>query len=67
MHDLSAALAASGRPVSQPLLSQHLKVLRIAGVVRATRRGSEMTYQLLDNHVAHIVSDAIHHAKEEHL
>lgn len=65
VRDLSVALAASGRPVSQPLLSQHLKVLRAAGLVGATRRGSEMTYQLLDSHVAHIVNDAIQHSGEE--
>ena len=52
--------------VSQPLLSQHLKVLRDAGLVTTTRRGTEITYQLADAHVGHIVNDAIRHAQEEH-
>ena len=67
VHELQTALGASGRPVSQPLLSQHLKVLREAGLVTATRRGTEITYQLADAHVGHIVNDAIRHAQEEHL
>lgn len=65
VHELQAALKGSGRPVSQPLLSQHLKVLREAGLVTTTRRGTEITYQLADAHVGHIVNDAIRHAQEE--
>jgi len=65
VHELQSTLEASGRGVSQPLLSQHLKVLRGAGLVVTTRRGTEITYQLADNHVGHIVDDAIRHSKEE--
>ncbi|HEX4218276.1 MAG TPA: metalloregulator ArsR/SmtB family transcription factor [Acidimicrobiales bacterium] len=65
VHELQAAFRAKGREVSQPLLSQHLKVLRSAGVVTATRRASEITYQLADAHVGHIVHAAIRQAKEE--
>jgi ArsR family transcriptional regulator, zinc-responsive transcriptional repressor len=50
--------------VSQPLVSQHLRVLRGAGVVRGSRRGREIAYSLVDEHVAHIVADAISHAGE---
>jgi DNA-binding transcriptional ArsR family regulator len=66
VHELHTSLEASGRRVSQPLLSQHLKVLREAGLVTTTRRGTEITYQLADAHVGHIVNDAIRHAQEEH-
>jgi DNA-binding transcriptional ArsR family regulator len=66
VHDLQTALQASGREVSQPLLSQHLKVLRDAGLVTTTRRGTEITYQLADAHVGHIVNDAIRHSREDH-
>lgn len=65
VHELQTSLEASGRGVSQPLLSQHLKVLRGAGLVVATRRGTEITYRLADNHVGHIVNDAIRHSQEE--
>lgn len=53
----------AGRGVSQPLLSHHLKVLRDVGVVSTTRRATEVTYQLVDDHVAHIVSDAIRRSR----
>ncbi len=66
VHELQTALDTSGREVSQPLLSQHLKVLREAGLVTTTRRGTEITYQLADAHVGHIVNDAIRHSQEEH-
>jgi ArsR family transcriptional regulator len=66
VHELSAALAESGREVSQPLLSQHLRVLRDVGLVSATRRATEVTYQLVDHHVSRIVHDAIRHSEEGH-
>jgi ArsR family transcriptional regulator, zinc-responsive transcriptional repressor len=65
VHQLQTALETSGREVSQPLLSQHLKVLRHAGLVTTTRRGTEITYQLADAHVGHIVNDAIRHSQED--
>ncbi len=66
VHEIQTALELSGREVSQPLLSQHLKVLRDAGLVTTTRRRTEITYQLADAHVGHIVNDAIRHSQEEH-
>jgi ArsR family transcriptional regulator, zinc-responsive transcriptional repressor len=66
VHEIQAALEAAGRIVSQPLLSQHLKVLRDAGLVTTTRRGTEITYQLADAHVGHIVNDTIRHSQEGH-
>ncbi len=59
VHELVDALGAA-----QPLVSQHLKVLRAAGVVRGDRRGREIVYTLTDEHVAHIVADAVAHARE---
>jgi DNA-binding transcriptional ArsR family regulator len=50
--------------ISQPLASQHLRILRAAGLVRPERRGREIAYSLSDDHVAHIVNDAVAHAKE---
>jgi DNA-binding transcriptional ArsR family regulator len=51
--------------MSQPLVSQHLRVLRGAGLVGVERRGREAVYSLADQHVAHIVADAIQHSKEQ--
>jgi len=51
--------------MSQPLVSQHLRVLRGARLVGVERLGREAVYSLADQHVAHIVADAVHHSKEE--
>ena len=50
--------------LSQPLVSQHLRLLRHAGLASATRKGKEVTYRLTDEHVAHIVADALIHVRE---
>jgi ArsR family transcriptional regulator, zinc-responsive transcriptional repressor len=59
VHDLVDALA-----LPQPLISQHLRVLKEAGVVHGERRGREVVYALADDHLAHIVLDAVAHAEE---
>jgi len=59
VHELVGALG-----VAQPLVSQHLRVLRSAGVVRGSRRGREIEYSLTDEHIAHIVADAVTHSRE---
>jgi ArsR family transcriptional regulator, zinc-responsive transcriptional repressor len=59
VHELVDAL---GSP--QPLVSQHLRVLRNARLIRGERRGREMAYSLADEHVVHILLDAVHHAGE---
>jgi DNA-binding transcriptional ArsR family regulator len=59
VHDLTEALDAS-----QPLVSQHLKILRQAGVLTGRRRGREIAYSIADHHVIHIALDAIEHANE---
>ncbi|WP_336923600.1 ArsR/SmtB family transcription factor [Aquipuribacter sp. SD81] len=48
----------------QPLVSQHLRILRDADLVARTRRGREVAYVLTDDHVAHIVADARQHSGE---
>jgi ArsR family transcriptional regulator len=50
--------------VAQPLVSQHLRVLKSAGVVRGERAGREVLYRLADDHLAHIVVDAVTHVQE---
>ena len=51
--------------MSQPLVSSHLRVLRGARLVEVERHGREVAYFLADQHVAHIVADAVQHGKEE--
>ncbi|HEY4022151.1 MAG TPA: metalloregulator ArsR/SmtB family transcription factor [Pseudonocardiaceae bacterium] len=59
VHELVAALG-----VTQPLISQHLRVLKSAGVVASERHGREVVYRLVDEHLAHIVVDAVSHVEE---
>jgi ArsR family transcriptional regulator, zinc-responsive transcriptional repressor len=59
VHELVDALG-----VAQPLISQHLRVLKTAGVVAGARHGREVVYSLVDDHLAHIVADAVAHAEE---
>jgi DNA-binding transcriptional ArsR family regulator len=50
---------------AQPLISQHLRVLRGARLVRTERRGKEVVYTLNDDHMSHIALDAIRRARQE--
>lgn len=59
VHELVDALA-----VPQPLVSQHLRILKAAGVVAGTRSGREVLYRLVDHHLADIVLAAVAHAGE---
>src|SRR6202011_1641188 len=59
VHELVTALG-----VSQPLVSQHLRVLRTSRLVVARRRARTVEYSLADEHVAHIVLDALRHVQE---
>ena len=57
VHELVEKLGAP-----QPLVSQHLRVLRGARLVVGDRQHREVHYRLTDSHVGHIVRDAIEHA-----
>lgn len=59
VHELVDALG-----VAQPLVSQHLRILKGAGVVEGERQGREVRYRLVDDHLAHIVVDAVAHVQE---
>ena len=60
----TVAELVEGTGSSQTLVSQHLRVMRTAGIVRSEPRGRERSYSVTDAHVSHIVLDAIEHAKE---
>ncbi|MBP2436036.1 ArsR/SmtB family transcription factor [Microbacterium amylolyticum] len=49
---------------AQPLVSQHLRTLRQAGLVSPTRSGKEVTYEVADHHVTHVITDALTHVRE---
>ena len=60
VHDLVDAIG-----VAQPLVSQHLRILKSAGVVEGSRSGREVLYRLVDDHLAEIVVAAVTHSAEE--
>jgi ArsR family transcriptional regulator len=62
VHELVDALA-----VPQPLVSQHLRILKAAGVVAGERSGREVHYRLVDHHLCEIVLAAVAHSAEERL
>ncbi len=51
--------------MSQPAVSQQLRVLRHLGLVVGERRGRNVVYELHDDHVAALVDEAVYHV--EHL
>ncbi|MGE2834959.1 ArsR/SmtB family transcription factor [Mycobacterium sp. SMC-4] len=60
VHELVDAL-----DVPQPLVSQHLRILKAAGVVEGERSGREVLYRLADQHLADIVVAAVTHSSED--
>lgn len=62
VHDLVQLVGAT-----QPLVSQHLRVLRGTRLVVAVRQGKEVMYSLQDEHVRHIAEDAVRHIEERDL
>lgn len=59
---VGALVEATG--LSQPLVSQHLRTLRQGGLVTASRSGKAVTYTVADQHVSHVVTDALAHVQE---
>lgn len=55
---------AEATGLSQPLVSQHLRTLRQASLVLSSRKGKEITYELADVHVRHVITDALAHVQE---
>lgn len=55
---------ASATSMPQPLVSQHLRTLRLAGLVTGRREGKNVIYSLADAHVAHVIADTLAHVTE---
>jgi len=50
--------------MSQPAVSNHLKVLKQANLVKSRRQGKMMFYSLADGHVETILAQGIEHVEE---
>src|SRR5689334_10071722 len=53
--------ARAGKPPSS--VSQHLAKLRMARLVRTRREGTQIFYRLDNDHVARLITDAVHNAE----
>ncbi len=60
VHELVEATGAT-----QPMVSQHLRVLRGADLLDREQRGREVVYSIADDHINHIVFDALDHVQTE--
>ena len=52
--------------LSQSLTSHHLRLLRTARIMRATRHGRQVAYTVDDDHVRYVVRNMIAHFVEPH-
>ncbi len=52
--------------LSQSLTSHHLRALRDMRILRSTRKGRQIFYELDDDHIRHVLQDLIVHVREEH-
>ena len=66
LQQMAAAGVVDALSVPQPLVSQHLRILKSAGVVAGERSGREVMYRLVDHHLADIVVAAVTHSAEGH-
>src|SRR5690348_2155047 len=51
--------------IEQTALSHQLRILRTANLVTASRRGKQVVYELVDDHISCILDDGLDHAAEE--
>lgn len=58
VNDLAETIGKPG-----PSVSQHLAKLRMARLVRARRHGTQVFYQLENDHVRQLLVDAVHNAE----
>jgi ArsR family transcriptional regulator, lead/cadmium/zinc/bismuth-responsive transcriptional repressor len=63
---LNVGQIASRLALSQSLVSQHLRLLRAARLLKADRRGKQVFYSIPDCHVREMLTNMIEHLVEPH-
>jgi DNA-binding transcriptional ArsR family regulator len=61
---ISVGEIAARLDLSQSLVSHHLRLLRAARVLRVERRGKQMFYSALDDHIECVIDDMVAHVRE---
>jgi DNA-binding transcriptional ArsR family regulator len=57
---------ASRLALSPSLVSHHLRLLKAARILRGERRGKQIFYSALDEHISCVISDMVAHVGEPH-
>lgn len=63
-HPTSVGEIAEELDASPSLVSHHLRLLRAARVLRAERRGKQIFYSALDQHIQCVIDDLMAHVAE---
>ncbi len=50
--------------LSQSLVSHHLRLLRASRILRAERRGKQVFYSAVDDHIRRVIADMVDHVTE---
>ena len=51
--------------MSQPLTSHHLRSLREARILKSSRKGKQVLYELDDHHIRHVILDLASHVQHD--
>ncbi len=63
---ISVGQIAQQLDLSPSLVSHHLRLLKAARVLRGERRGKQVFYAALDDHIRHVINDMRDHLGESH-
>ncbi len=63
---ISSGVLAEGLGLSPSLVSHHLRLLKAARILTGDRRGRQIFYSAVDDHIRDMVRDMVVHIKEDH-
>ncbi len=61
---VSVGVIAQGLGLSPSLVSHHLRLLRASRILRAERRGKQVFYSAVDDHIRRVITDMVDHVAE---
>lgn len=64
-HEVSAGSLAQQLSLSPSLVSHHLRLLKSARILSSERKGRQIFYCAIDDHIRHILIDMVGHISEE--